>query len=170
VPGYNISLLRFVTYQVFSLMIRRSIRYDVLGTWSVLEGESKRDYANKLKTIYHELYASLVGDMRKRGIQFGVLIFPSKMDVLAKRSLETEYFTALAQEFHVPYLSLMPTLDANRASMPFYVYDGHLNEFGNQVSAEAIWKWLFTTHPAPIPLLEDIADTSVSISSGHVRS
>jgi hypothetical protein len=150
VPGYNISLVRLLTYQSFAFMIRRGIKYDVLNTWSVLEGESKREWANKLKTIYHDLYGALAKDLRSRGIEFGVLIFPSKMDVLAKRAPEADYFRGLAQEFHVPYLELMPTLDSNRAGMPFYMYDGHLNEFGNRIAARAIWDWLFTSEPAPI--------------------
>jgi hypothetical protein len=153
VPGYNVSLLRIATYQAFAFMIKRNIRYDVLGTWSVLVGDSKREYADKLKRIYHDLYRDLVQDLRSKGVQIGVLIFPSKMDVLAQRSPEGEFFAALAQEFKVPSLSLMPALDANRAGMPFYLYDGHMNEFGNRVTADAVWKWLFMSESPPVPAL-----------------
>src|SRR5690348_6970828 len=69
VPGYNVSLLRYVTYNAFAFMIEHGIKYDVLSTWSVLESPSQRAYANKLERIYHDLYASLVADMRSRNIQ-----------------------------------------------------------------------------------------------------
>jgi hypothetical protein len=157
VPGYNISLLRLLTYNAFAFMIRHDIPYDVLATWSVLEGKSTREWAEKLESIYHDLYGSLVQDLHQRGIQFAVLIIPSKMDVLAKRSPEGEYFLGLAKEFGVPNLSLMPTLDAHRRDMPFYLYDGHLNEFGNRVVADAVWDWLFTAEPAPVPILRQAA-------------
>ena len=164
VPGYNVSLVRFFTYQAFAFMIKNDIKYDVLGTWSVLEGEGKRTLADSLKSIYHGLYASLVKDMHDRNIQFATLTFPSKMDVLAKRTPEGEYFESLAKEFAVPHLSLMPTLDANRGGMPFYMYDGHMSEFGNRVSAEAIWKWLFTSQPAPVAALQPSASPVVASS------
>ncbi len=166
VPGYNISLVRFLTYNSFSIMIQRDIKYDVLGTWSVLEGDSKREFAERLKTIYHGLYGSLVQDMRSRQIEFGVIVLPSKMDLLAKRSPEGEYFVGLAKEFGVPHLSLFPALDAQRAGMPFHLYDGHMNELGNRVVATAVWDWLFATVPPPIPSLAnaDTAGTSAALS------
>jgi hypothetical protein len=167
VPGYNVSLVRFATYQSFAFLIRNDIKYDVLETWSVLEGESKRGYADTLTTIYRELYGSLVKDMRERDIEFVTLAFPSKMDILAGRSPEGQYFAGLARDFQVPHLSLMPVLDANRAEFPFYMYDGHLNEFGNRVVADAVWNWLFTTHPGPVAALERVVPQgSVSASSG----
>jgi hypothetical protein len=166
VPGYNVSLLRYLTYNTFAFMIRQDIKYDVLGTWSVLEGDYKREFADKLKGIYHDLYGSLVKDMHDRDIEFAAVVFPSKMDLLAQRAPELEYFTGLAREFDVPHLSLMPALDAHRAEMPFYLYDGHMNEIGNRVSADAIWRWLFTTDPAPVPSLgHSLADAPLSL--GH---
>jgi hypothetical protein len=166
VPGYNVSLVRYLTYNAFAFMIRGGIQYDVLATWSVLEGEGKEEFAAKLMSIYHDLYGSLVSDMRARKIEFGVLIFPSKMDLLAKRSPEGEYFARLAREFNVPSLSLMPTLEANRAGMPFHLYDGHMNELGNRVSADAVWTWLFTSDPAPLPLLRRAAGSSAEFVAG----
>ena len=153
VPGYNVSLLRIATYHVFASMIKHNVRYDVLKTWSVLEGDSKREWAEKLKGIYRDLYRGLMEDLRAKDIEVAVLIFPSKMDVLAQRSPEEAFFTDLAREFKVPYFTVMPTLDANRAGMPFYVYDGHLNEFGNRVVARAVWGWLFSADPAPVHAL-----------------
>ena len=169
VPGYNVSLVRFVTYQAFAFMIKNDIKYDVLHTWSVLEGPEKRGLADSLKTIYHDLYGSLVKEMKDRNIQFATLSFPSKMDILAKRAPEVEFFTGLANEFQVPHLSLMPALDAKRAGMPFYVYDGHMSEFGNRVSAEAIWKWLFTSQPAPVAALQPASRSVVASSLGATR-
>ena len=167
VPGYNVSLFRYLTYNAFALMIEHNIKYDVLGTWSVLEGDAKKDFANKLKGIYHGLYGSLVQDMHQRNIEFAVLILPSKMDILAKRSPEGLYFSNLAHEFNVPQLSLMQALDGNRRGMPFYVYDGHMNEFGNRVVADAVWKWLFTSRPAPVAAVRRSAEPVVAINSAH---
>lgn len=161
VPGYNVSLFRFLTYNAFAYMIEHNVKYDVLSTWSVLENKNSTAYANKLEKIYHDLYGELVQDMRARNIQFVAMGFPSKMDVLAKRAPELEFWQSLAKEYDVPFLSLMPTMDANRAGMPFYLYDGHMNEFGNRVAADAIWKWLFNTHPAPAPLLQQPAEMSM---------
>jgi hypothetical protein len=169
VPGYNVSLLRFFTYNAFAYMIEHNMKYDVLSTWSVLEGDGKKEFATKLKGIYHDLYGQLVQDMRARHIEFVALIFPSKMDVLAKRSPEGVFFADLAREYQVPSLSLMPTLDANRAGMPFYVYDGHMSEFGNRVSADAIWKWLYTTTPAPAPILQQSHDMSMTTPTAPHR-
>jgi hypothetical protein len=153
VPGYNVSLVRILTYQSFAYMIKHRIKYDVLKTWSVLEGEGKTEWANKLKGIYRDLYRGIVGELRAKKIQVAVLIFPSKMDVLAQRSPEEAFWVELAQESKVPYFTLMPTLDANRAGSPFYMYDGHMSEFGNRVVARAVWEWLFTSEPAPVPAL-----------------
>lgn len=166
VPGYNVSLLRLITYQAFAFMIKRDIRYDVLGTWSVLVGESKRDYAEKLKGIYRQLYASLVTELRSDGIDFAALVFPSKMDVLAQRYPEGAFFTELAEEFEVPYLSLMPTLDEHRDGMPYYLYDGHLNEYGNKLVAGTVWDWLFETRPHPVPALADAGEGGAGSTSG----
>ena len=168
VPGYNLSLERYLTYNAFKFMIEGNIKYDVLSTWSVLETPAKKEWAMKLEGIYHDLYGSLVKDMRSRNIQFVALVFPSKMDVLAKRSPEGEYFTSLAKEFAVPYLSLMPTLEAHRKPMPYHLYDGHMNEYGNAVSADAIWKWLFTSHPAPAPVLQEAAEMSMLTTPARV--
>jgi hypothetical protein len=167
VPGYNVSLLRYLTYNAFAFMIRNDIKYDVLSTWSVLEGESTRPWAKKLEGIYHDLYGSLVRDLRSRNIDFAVLIFPSKMDVMAKRSPEGEFFAGLAREFQVPALSLMPTLDANRKGMPFYLYDGHMNELGNRVVADAVWKWLFNTESPPVAALAQPSAGRPLLSSAH---
>ncbi len=168
VPGYNLSLERYLTYNAFAYMIEHNIQYDVLSTWSVLETPSQRKWAMKLEGIYHGLYGSLVNEMKSRNIEFVTLIFPSKMDVLAKRSPEGEYFNGLANEFNVPHLSLMPTLDAHRNPMPFHLYDGHMNEYGNAVAAEAIWTWLFTSRPAPAPILQKAAEMSMLSASARV--
>jgi len=165
VPGYNVSLLRYLTYNSFAFMIEHNIKYDVLKTWSVLETPGKQEYAKKLEGIYHDLYASLVQDMRQRHIELAVLIFPSKMYVLAKRSPEGMYFANLAREFNVPYMSLYSTLDMNRKGMPYYLYDGHMNEFGNKVSAEAIWRWLFTSEPAPVAAVRRSSNPVVALGA-----
>ena len=165
VPGYNNSLLRYLTYNAFAFMIEHNIQYDVLSTWSVLETPSKKDYAMKLEKIYHDLYGSLVQDMRQRHIELAVLIFPSKMDVLAKRSPEGAFFSSLAREFNVPQFSLMPALDANRKGMPYYLYDGHMNEFGNRVCANAIWDWLFKSQPAPLAAVRRSGNAVVAMGA-----
>lgn len=169
VPGYNVSLLRYLTYNAFAFMIEHRIKYDVLKTWSVLASPDQHEYAVKLEKIYHDLYGSLVKDMKQRNIELAVVIFPSKMDVLAQRAPEAEYFSGLAREFNVPQLAMMPTLDANRRGMPFHLYDGHMNEFGNRVSAEAIFKWLFTSNPAPVAAVRRSSNPVVAMNPAHGR-
>jgi hypothetical protein len=133
----------------------------------VLESDATKPFATKLKTIYHDLYGSLVQDLRGRGIELAVLIFPSKMDVLAKRSPEGVFFADLAREYHVPSLSLMPTLEAHRREMPFYLYDGHMNELGNRVVADAVWKWLFATESPPVAALAPKASIHTIVSAAR---
>lgn len=165
VPGYRISLVRYATYRAFGFMIENDIEYDVLKTWSVLEGEAKAPFAAKLTTIYRDLYGTLVRELADQDIEFATLIFPSKMDLLAKRSPEEAYFANLAREFQVPHLTLLPVLDAHRDPMPYHLYDGHLSEAGNSVVAEAVWKWLFATTPAPVAALGEPAGPSTAAAA-----
>jgi hypothetical protein len=95
------------------------------------------------------------------------VIFPSKMDLLANRSPEGQYFTALAREFNVPALPLLPTLDANRRPNPYYVYDGHLSEAGNKAAAIAVWDWMFD-EPGEFPALRSAANgPTAARMNGH---
>jgi hypothetical protein len=73
----------------------------------------------------------------------GVVIVPSKFDILAGRSPEESFFLELAREKNVPALSLFTSFDKQRSPYPYLKYDGHLNERGNELVADAVMRWLF---------------------------
>ncbi len=150
---FNVDLVRFLSYRAFAYMITHDIRYDVLNRWSVLADSSRRESATELMEIYSEMYASLVNELRDRDIAFGVVILPSKFDVLAQRYPEEAFFIDLAEEHDVRYLRLFPALDANRSPYAYLMYDGHLNELGNRAVATAVFDWLYRAEPAPFPSL-----------------
>jgi hypothetical protein len=149
--SFNLNSVRLLSYQAFGFAIRRDIHYDVLNHWSVLADTSRKEAAVQLMEDYRELYASLATDLAERDVEFGAIIIPSKFDLLADRYPEEDFFIELAREYDVPYLRLYPVLDANRSDYPFLMYDGHLNEFGNRLIAEAIYEWLYRSDPAPFP-------------------
>jgi hypothetical protein len=153
---FNANLVRLLSYHAFAFMIRRGIAYDVLARWSVLADSSRGDEAARLKEIYETQYRALAGDLAARGVALGVMILPSKFDVLARRFPEEEFFLSLARRHGVPYLRVFPLLDANRSPYPFLLYDGHLNELGNRLVATALYEWLFEDEPAPFPALRDL--------------
>lgn len=150
---FNVDLVRFLSYHAFAYMIKHDIRHDVLSRWSVLADASQRETAAELMEIYTEQYDSLVAELRDRGIALGVLILPSKFDLLAQRYPEEAFFVGLADKHGVPYLLLFPTLDANRTPYPYLMYDGHLNEVGNRVVATAVYEWLYRADRTPFPTL-----------------
>ena len=151
--AFNLKLIRLLSYHAFGFMITHNVRYDVLRHWSVLADSSNHEAAERLMRIYHELYVSVATELTGRGILFGVVIIPSKFDLLAGRFPEESYFIAEAEKQDVPYLPLFATFDANRSPFMYLMYDGHLNEFGNQVVATAIYDWLFASEPVPFPVL-----------------
>ena len=129
------------------------VRYDVLSYWSVLDQPGNREVAEHLQVLYEEFYDGLAKDLQARRIAVGVLVMPSKFDVMAGRSPEEGFFVRLAEERGIPYLRLLPALDSRRSPYPFLLYDGHLNEQGNKVVAEAVFDWLFRSDTAPFPQL-----------------
>jgi hypothetical protein len=149
----NLNLVRFLSYHAFGTAIRRNIRYDVLRHWSVLADTSRRDAAQRLMGLYRQQYESLVAELAARNIDFGVIVIPSKFDVLAGRFPEEEFFVGLAEKNDVPYLRVFPILDEKRSPYTFLMYDGHLNELGNRLIAEAVQRWLHAAEPAPFPVL-----------------
>lgn len=149
----NLNLVRFLSYHAFSVAIRGNIRYDVLRHWSILADTSNREIGQRLMHLYREEYEALVADLSRRGIAFGAIIIPSKFDVLAGRFPEEEFFVGLAERNAVPWLRVFPTLDAHRSPYTFLMYDGHLNELGNRLIAEAVRDWLYVSSPAPFPVL-----------------
>lgn len=153
VPVFKLSLIKFLTYHAFAVMVTNDIEYDLLAQWSVLEDPSNRETVAALSAIYDSLYTSLVADLKREQVEFGVIIFPSKFDVLAGRSPEERYFAGLAERAGVPHLSLFPALDAKRARYPFLMYDGHLNEYGNAVVADELTRWLFSGESPPFAAL-----------------
>jgi hypothetical protein len=157
VPGFNSPLLRMVTYRSFAYLTAHNHRLDVLSRWSVLADSTNREYADKLKGIYRGMFASLVEELRAKGVGFAVVILPSKMDLMAQRYPEGVFFRTLAQEFQVPYLDLTPVLSANRRPLPYQMYDGHLNERGNRIVARSVYDWMFADPQGPFPRLRQEA-------------
>jgi alkylated DNA nucleotide flippase Atl1 len=149
---FNLDLIRLLSYHTFAFMIQNDIEYDTLKNWSVLENPDNTEAAEKLKGIYSELYRGLVHELRAKGIEFGVLIIPSKFDVLAGRYPEAAFFHSLAEEHEVPALPLLPVFKENRRTYPFLMYDGHLNETGNRMVSDSVLNWLFETDPPPFPV------------------
>ena len=154
VPVFRLSLMKFLTYHAFAFMVTNDIEYDALAQWSVLEDPSNQDTFRKLSTIYDSLFLSLAADLERDSVDFGVVIFPSKLDVLAGRYPEEQYFVSLAERAQVPHLSLFPTLDAERSRYVYLMYDGHFNEHGNAIVANELIRWLFTQESPPFAALK----------------
>lgn len=148
----NLNVVRLASYHLFSNAIQRGVHYDLLKHWSVLADTARAAHARQLMEMYKSEFASLKSDLGRRGIGFGVVILPSKFDLLAGRFPEERFFRDLAEEENVPYLSTFPLLDSNRDPYPFLMYDGHLNELGNRLIADAVFTWLFDD-PALFPAL-----------------
>ena len=107
--------LRYLTYNAFAFMIEHNIKYDVLSTWSVLETHAKKAFADKLEGIYHDLYGSLVKDMKVPQHPVRRAHLPEQ-DGRAGEAVPggSNSFTGSRKSTTYPILSLMPTLDANR--------------------------------------------------------
>lgn len=87
VPFSNAALIRFLSYRAFAVMITGGVSYDILSQWSVLADPRNREMADRLTGIYREVWTTLLGELRARGTEVGVLILPSKLDLLADRFL-----------------------------------------------------------------------------------
>lgn len=146
-------LIKLLTYRLFAVMIERGTERDVLRHWSVMADTSRRAEAERFQETYSLLYADLATTLSARRIAFGVVIIPSKLDLLARRYPEEAFFVELATRHNVPYLRLFPVLDAQRSPFAFLMYDGHLNERGNRLVAEEVYRWLFEPNPAHFPPL-----------------
>jgi hypothetical protein len=153
VPGFDSPLPRLITYNAFKLFVEHNIRVDILRRWSILADSSNREQARLLTDIYGGIYDTLLTDLRKRGIGIAVVIMPSKFDLMAGRYPEGEYFEELARHHQVPALSVYSALDARRAPMPYYTYDGHLDERGNRIVADTVYRWLTNASAPPFPAL-----------------
>jgi hypothetical protein len=143
VPLIGVSMNRWLTYQTLAGLTVQGIHYDLLARWSVLADPNNRTLAAQLKEQYSTLYASTIDRIRSRGAEVGVVIVPSKFDVLAGHSPEEEFFLDLARAKGVPALALFRNFDARRSPYPYLTYDGHLNERGNELVADAVMAWLF---------------------------
>lgn len=157
VPVFKASLLKYLTYHAFRVFVERDMPYDVLARWSMFEDPNSAAALEELKGTYTAMYDSLVTELQGQGIEFGVMIFPSKLDILAQRYPEEAFFVELAKRAKVPYLTLFPALDAARSEYPFLMFDGHLNERGNRVVASAITDWLFESDEVPFAALRSHA-------------
>jgi lysophospholipase L1-like esterase len=59
----------------------------------------------------------------------------------------------LSEKLDVPYLNAFPLLNEQRQPYAYLMYDGHFNENGNRLMAEAIYSWLFEQTPVPFERL-----------------
>lgn len=154
IPGYTNPMVRLMTYQLFGLMITNDMTYEApLAAWSVLERDPDGESARELTGLYEDFYAALNAELAAKGIEFGVVILPSKLDVLAKRYPEGEFFQSLADKYEVPSLAVLEALDERRDRYTFQMYDGHMSEYGNEVVADAVMEWLLASPEAPIAAL-----------------
>jgi hypothetical protein len=144
IPLANSSLVRFLTYRAFAFMITRGIEYDLLAQWSVIADPGSQDLAARLTSAYRRLFLELQAELRERDVELGVVIMPSKLDIMARQYPEEPFFIELAEEAGVPFVSTFDALDRNRRPYPFQMYDGHLSEAGNAVVAEDVFQWLFS--------------------------
>ena len=167
VPLVGASINRWLTYQTVAGMTVQGIHYDLLARWSVLADKNSEALAAQLKTQYSALYNSTIDDIRRRGAEVGVVIVPSKFDVLAGRSPEESFFLELARGKSVPALSLFPSFDKQRSPYPYLKYDGHLNERGNELVAEAVMGWLFDDQANFRALAADRASQMVTAPARH---
>ena len=163
VPGFDSPLPRMLTYRAFKFFIEHDIKVDVLKRWSVLADSTDLVYGRELTSLYSSLYGALVDSLKSRGISLGVVIMPSKMDLMAGRYPEGEFFAMLAKQRGVPAISVFETLDAHRDPMPYYTFDGHFDERGNRLVADAVYRWLFEGQTTPFPALRDAAGPTVPI-------
>jgi hypothetical protein len=81
-----------ITYRAFEFFIEHDIHEDVLRRWSVLADPSDSAYSQTLSATYDSHYANLVDSLRARKIAFGVIMIPSKMDLMTARYPEGDFF------------------------------------------------------------------------------
>jgi len=143
VPGS--ASVRLLAYHLFAGYIQAGRRHDILDRWSVLEGEGDLELAEQLKSTYEALFRMLLDDLD--GIPLAVVIFPSKMDVMAGRYPEGEFFVQLARRHSVPHLDLTPLFMERRQPYAFQMYDGHLNEHGNALVTDEVFRWMMERNP-----------------------
>ena len=150
----KLNTVRWLTYQAFGFMISNGIQRDELRHWSVMANPDRQGEAKRYQETYGTLFAQLVDSLAARRVAFGVIILPSKLDVLAKRYPEESFFVGLAERHRLPHLRLFPAFDATRKPYAYLMYDGHLNEQGNRLVAGELYRWLFEAQPAPFPILQ----------------
>lgn len=161
-PAFNVNVVRWLAYHSFAFMIRHGIVRDELNHWSVLADSTRRADAQRYQDAYRRAYGDLASKLVARRVAFGVVILPSKLDVLAKRYPEETFFVGIAEQYRVPHLRMFPVFDAKRSPYPFLMYDGHLSTQGNRLVADALFRWLFETDPPPfVALRSPMGDSSL---------
>lgn len=156
-PLFQGSLVRFLSYQAFAFSVRNRVQYDILRHWSILADSKRENQARALMEKYDELFSETVRSLRARGVSIGVIIIPSKFDLMAQIYREGRFFEQLADRHKVPHLSLIAALDSSRRPYPYLMYDGHLSRAGNRVVADEVYEWLFERMPAPFDFLRSPA-------------
>ncbi len=165
----NLNLVRMLLYHGFGVAIQRAMHYDLLRHWSVMADSSRAPDAERLQQTYAQIYGELIAELRDRGVAVGAIIIPSKFDVLAGRFPEEAFFMQLAQQHHLPVLPLFELLDQQRSPYVFLMYDGHFNEHGNRLVANAVYNWLYQVSPPPFPELTTPAVQTIQASAVPAR-
>lgn len=153
----NPRLVRFLAYHAFAALITSGIHRDELRHWSVIADTARREEASRLQAQYTASFDSLSIELARDSVAFGVVIIPSKFDVMAGRFPEQAFFEELATRLGIPALPLFPLFDRERTPYAFLMYDGHLNERGNRLVAQAILEWIESAESAPFGLLRPSA-------------
>lgn len=154
----NPYIVRLLAYHVFAAFITNGIHRDELRHWSVIADTTRREEATRLMAQYTASFDSLASELVRDSLPFGVIIIPSKFDVMAGRFPEEEFFLGVAGKHALPTLRLFPLLDEKRTPYAFLTYDGHLNEHGNRLVAGAVTDWLLRAEPAPFAVLRAPVD------------
>jgi len=107
-----------------------------------------RPDAPDLKDLFFRPLTRMKTEVEGRGGRFVVLLIPSKEELYAAEALPEVLRTWRETKVELaarglPTVDLYPVLGEHAQSRPpFFRVDTHLNEFGNQVVAEALAKWI----------------------------
>jgi hypothetical protein len=117
------------------------------GGLRLTKGLNRPD-APDLKDLFFRPLTQMKTEVEERGGRFVVLLIPSKEELYAAEALPDVLRTWRETKVELaarglPIVDLYPVLGEHAQSRPpFFRVDTHLNEFGNQVVAEALAKWV----------------------------
>ena len=118
-----------------------------------------RPGAPDIRQIFFQPLEQLRTEVESQGDRFVVVLVPSKEEIYGAEAFPAvlrpieEVRTGLELR-HFPVLDLYPVFrELGQERPPFYRADMHLNQFGNQIVADAIAKWIedHRIFTAPVP-------------------